>query len=149
MIDRLALIRRHLRIGWWTLLLWLVVGIALETMHGLKLAWYLNVGNEARRLLFTLAHAHGTLLALVHVAFACTLSLAGPIPADAAVPRGTKLASTSLFAASILLPAGFLLGGVVIYGGSDPGPGIFLVPLGALALLIGVFAVALAQRPAR
>jgi hypothetical protein len=37
----------------------------------------------------------------------------------------------------VLVPAGFLLGGLVIHDG-DPGVGVFLVPVGAFALLYGV-----------
>jgi hypothetical protein len=137
MTEPPVLARRHQRLGWWLLLAWLSVGIALEAMHGFKTSWYLAVGNETRRLLFTLGHAHGTLLALVHLAFAFTL---GQGPAG---PRLVNVASSCLTAASLLLPAGFLLGGVVVYG-SDPGPGIFLVPVGAIALLVGVLSAALA-----
>ena len=36
---------------------------------------------------------------------------------------------------------GFLLGGVRVYGG-DPGPGIALLPIGALCLLVAVWSVA-------
>ena len=43
-------------------------------------------------------------------------------------------------AASFLLPGGFFLGGTFIYGG-DPGLGILLTPLGALALLVAVLMV--------
>ena len=68
-----ALVARHLRFGWWSLLLFLTMGIVLEVMHGFKVGWYLDVGNETRRLLLRLAHAHGTLLSLVHVVFALTL----------------------------------------------------------------------------
>ena len=141
--DRLRLARRHPAIGWWTLLAWLTLGIALETMHGFKVGWYLAAGNETRRLLFTLAHAHGTVLALVHLGFASTLRQLD----DA--PRPVRLASPCLSGASVLLPAGFFLGGIAMYG-SDPGPGIFLVPVGALLLLIGVLLAALStRRPAR
>jgi hypothetical protein len=142
MNDVDTLVRRHLRIGWWTLCLWLTLGIALEALHALKLGWYLDVGAETRRLLFTLAHAHGTLLALIHLGYAATLRR---LPPTAKLARA---AGALLSIASLLLPTGFLLGGVKIYGG-DPGPGIFLVPVGALALLIGVFAVALATSRAR
>ena len=44
--------------------------------------------------------------------------------------------------ASLLLPGGFFLGGVVIYAG-DPGLGILLVPVGALLLLTAVLLTAL------
>lgn len=48
----------------------------------------------------------------------------------------------------VLLPAGFLLGGVRVYGG-DPSPAIVLLPLGAAALLMGVVVVAMSVgRPA-
>src|SRR6266568_6766082 len=63
---------RNLRFGWWLLLIFLLFGGALETMHGFKIGWYLDVGNEVRRLMFTLAHAHGTLLALVNIAAGLT-----------------------------------------------------------------------------
>src|SRR6266571_7488083 len=58
---------RNLRFGWWSLLVFLSLGGALETLHGFKIGWYLDVGNEMRRLMFTLAHAHGTLLAVVNI----------------------------------------------------------------------------------
>ena len=60
---------RHLRFGWWALALYICLGIVLETMHGFKIAWYLDVGNDTRRLMFTLGHFHGTMLALVNVAY--------------------------------------------------------------------------------
>jgi hypothetical protein len=142
MNDLDPLVRRHLRIGWWTLCLWLTLGIALEALHAWKVAWYVDVGVETRRLLFTLAHAHGTLLALIHLGYAATLRRLPP-PA-----RLARAAGSLLSLASLLLPTGFLLGGVKIYAG-DPGSGIFLVPVGALALLAGVFCVALAATRAK
>ena len=105
-------------------------------MHGFKVGWYLDVSNEARRLTWTLAHAHGTLLALIHLAFAYTL---GWLPE--ASSRRRRLASSCLIGASLLLPGGFFLGGIVIYDG-DPGLGVLLVPPGALLLLAAVLATA-------
>ena len=119
------MVRRHLRFGWWSLLFFLTLGIALEVMHGFKVEFYLNVANETRRLLFTLAHAHGVLLGLVHIAYAATLKLVGDEDS-----KWQRTASRCLVGASLLLPGGFLLGGLVVYGG-DPGKGILLVPLGA------------------
>src|SRR5207302_5676038 len=58
---------RNLRFGWWSLLVFLSLGGLLETLHGFKIGWYVDVGNEMRRLMFTLAHAHGTALALVNL----------------------------------------------------------------------------------
>src|SRR5213595_4363104 len=63
---------RNLRFGWWSLLLFLSLGGVLETLHGFKVGWYVDVGNEMRRLMFTLAHAHGTLLALLNIAAGLT-----------------------------------------------------------------------------
>lgn len=122
--------RRHLAVGWVALLVFLLGGLALEAMHGLKIDAYLGVDNETRRLLWTLAHAHGTLLGLVNIAFAWTLTRT---PALAAKP----LASRCLVGATVLMPAGFFLGGVVTYGG-DPSVGILLLPVGALLLVVAV-----------
>ncbi len=63
---------RNLRFGWWSLLVFLSLGAVLETLHGFKIGWYIDVGNETRRLMFTLAHAHGTLLAVVNIAAGLT-----------------------------------------------------------------------------
>lgn len=126
----------NIRFGWWALVIYLALGAALETFHALKLGWYLDVTNETRRLLFTLGHAHGTLLAIVNVAFGLSAQ-----HASATAGRGLRLASACLRAAAVLMPAGFLAGGLVVHGG-DPGLGILLVPPGAVALLIGVVATA-------
>lgn len=125
---------RHLRFGWWSLFAWLTLGVVLETLHGFKLAWYLNVDVEMRRLMFTLAHAHGTLLALVNIAAGLTLRTVKGFELE-------KKASLALLGGSVLLPAGFLLGGLVIHDG-DPGLGVLLVPVGALLLLYGVWSAA-------
>jgi hypothetical protein len=130
------LIKRHLRFGWWSLLIFLSLGIALEAFHGFKKGFYLDVPNETRRLMWTLAHAHGTFLALVHVAFGATLSLAPLWEA-----RFRDLASACLMGASVLVPAGFFVGGIVFYSG-DPGLGIVLVPLGAVLLFVAVLLTA-------
>ena len=122
----------HERLGWWALLGFLSLGLVLEALHGFKVGLYLDVSNETRRHMWTLAHAHGTLLALVNIAFGiCQRTLALDV----------GLASRCLIAATVLLPGGFLLGGAVIYGG-DPGLGIVAVPFGALALFVAVAAMA-------
>ena len=130
------LIRRHFCCGWWLLLAFLSLGILLEAMHGFKVDWYLSVDNETRRLMWRLSHAHGALLALVNIALAATLSGLGLQNASS-----LRIASLCLIAASLLLPGGFLLGGIVIYDG-DPGLGILPVPLGGLALFVAVLLVA-------
>jgi hypothetical protein len=125
---------RHLRFGWWSLLAYLALGIGLETLHGFKLGWYLDVGNEMRRLMFTLAHAHGTLLALVNLAAGLT---ARSVRGFAIAPS----ASHALITSAVLLPGGFFLGGWAIHGG-DPGVGVLLVPIGAFLLLYAVGRIA-------
>jgi hypothetical protein len=125
----------HLRFGWWSLLAFLTLGFMLESLHALKVGWYLSVANETRRLMWTLAHAHGTLLALVNVAFGLTIQLR---------PSGGRRyyrASRFLLAASLLLPMGFFLGGIFVYGG-DPGLGSLLVPVGSISLFIAVYLIA-------
>jgi hypothetical protein len=109
------------------------LGATLETLHGFKVRAYLDVSNETRRLMWTLAHAHGTLLGLIHIAFAVSLPWL-----DGAHQR---LTSRALMAASLLLPGGFFLGGVRFYAG-DPGLGVALVPVGAVFLLTATWLVA-------
>src|SRR5438067_2276666 len=50
--------------------------------------------------------------------------------------------SFALIWAAILLPAGFFLGGIVIYDG-DPGLGVWLVPVGAALLFYSIARIAL------
>jgi hypothetical protein len=133
--DSPALIRTHLRFGWVGLLVFVLLGIALEGLHAFKSSAYLGVGQETRRLMWTLAHAHGVGLSLVHLGFTATL---GFLRGSARARLGT--ASHSLRWASLLIPGGFFLGGVATYEG-DPGVGVFLVPLGAVALLIALVCV--------
>jgi hypothetical protein len=128
--------RKHLRFGWWGLLVFLSLGALLEAFHGFKIGYYLDVGNEARRLAFRLAHAHGTLLSLVHILLGVTLASRFAPPLAAA-----RRASPLLVAATLLLPGGFFLGGLFLKGG-DPGLGVLLVPVGALALFAAVFQIA-------
>ncbi len=125
--------RRHLRFGWWSLLAFATFGLVLESLHGFKVREYLDVSNETRRLMWTLAHAHGTLLAIIHVVFGLSARVAPDIGA-----HHRALASWCLIAASFLLPGGFFLGGAVFYGG-DPGLGVLLVPVGAASLILAVF----------
>lgn len=131
-----SLARLHLRFGWWTLLCFLTLGIVLEGLHGLKVGWYLDVSNSTRRLMFTLAHTHGTLVALINLAFGLTARF---WPGTAS--RQLAISSRCLLGAGILLPAGFFLGGLFPFKG-DPGLGILLVPIGALLLFIGVLLAA-------
>lgn len=118
------------------LLGFLSFGLALEALHGFKAGFYLDVSNETRRHMWTLGHAHGTLLAIVNLAFAWTVDR---LPSWREGSR--QLASRCLIGASILMPAGFVLGGAVIYAG-DPGLGILLLPFGAALLFVAVLVTA-------
>jgi hypothetical protein len=126
---------RNLRFGWWSLLVFLSLGGGLEALHGFKIGWYVDVGNDMRRLMFTLAHAHGTALALVNIAAGLTARIIPRLDFRGSV-------SFSLIWAGILFPLGFFLGGVVTYGG-DPGLGIWLVPVAALLLFYSVASIAI------
>ena len=133
---------RHLRIGWWSLLLFLTLGIVLEAMHGFKIQWYLGEQNATRRLMFTLAHVHGTLLSLVHLAFAATDHILRPTSTRQEAGR-QPVRSLLLSLATILIPLGFFAGGWKVYDG-DPSLGILLVPLGAVCLFAAVLLQAIA-----
>ena len=126
---------RNLRFGWWSLLVFLSLGGVLETLHGFKIGWYVDVGNETRRLMFTLAHSHGTLLALVNIAAGLTVRILDRFALGSSV-------SFALIWAAILLPGGFFLGGIVIYDG-DPGLGVWLVPVGAALLFYSITRIAI------
>ena len=128
--------RRHLRFGWWSLLCFLALGFVLELLHAFKAGLYLDVSNETRRLMWTLAHAHGALLGLVHILYALCLRQFPGLTA-----RDQEPISRCLLGASVLLPGGFFAGGIRFYGG-DPGLGILVVPVGAMLLVIAVFLVA-------
>ena len=132
---RARLVGAHLRLGWLGLLLFVILGVGLEALHAFKSSLYLGVGHETRRLMWTLAHAHGVGLSLVQLGFAATL---GWLHAGASARLA--LASRALRWSSLLIPLGFFLGGVVTYEG-DPGLGVLLVPLGACLLLVALGSV--------
>lgn len=133
--ERLALC--HTRFGWWLLVVAILGGSTLEALHAFKSGLYLDVSNETRRLLWTLAHAHAALFGLVHLAFAASLPRLGRASAG-----GRRFASRALVAGAVLLPGGFLLGGVTVDGG-DPNLAIVLAPVGGLLLLAAGVVIAL------
>lgn len=122
--------------GWWSIAIFATLGLLLETMHAFKLGAYLDVSNDTRRLMWTLAHAHGTLLGLIHLGFAATLR-AESLGSERRIATSSNL----LRLATALLPTGFFLGGIRFYAG-DPGIGIVLVPVGAVALIAAAVIVA-------
>jgi hypothetical protein len=129
---RRRIARRHHLAGWLLLLIFLSLGLTLEGLHGFKVGAYLDPSHRLRRELWTLAHAHGTLLAVVQIAFAAGLTQFGKW-----TPPRLKLTSFFLLDAAILMPLGFFLGGVT-HSESDPSMGVLLVPLGGLLLFIAV-----------
>ncbi|HKP02424.1 MAG TPA: hypothetical protein VJU77_03595 [Chthoniobacterales bacterium] len=118
--DTAPLIRQ----GWISLALWIAFGILLEGFRAFRSPSVLD--DAVRQDMFRLAHAHGTLLNLVLIAAAICARLElvriGP---------GTSL---GLRSSVILLPAGFLIGGLWHFK-DEPGLGILLVPIGAVLLL--------------
>ncbi len=126
----------HQKVGWWSVALFALLGLLLETLHAFKIGVYLDVSNDTRRLMWTLAHAHGTLLGLIHIAFAASVQ-AGSLTRQAQISTSSAL----LRLATAALPIGFFLGGIRFYAG-DPGVGIVLVPVGAVALIAAAVIVA-------
>jgi hypothetical protein len=118
---------RARRFGFFALTAWATLGFALEGAHALKLSAYLD--HPLRRELLVWAHAHGVGLALVVLAYAAT-----------GVHAGTARFGSVLRAASVVMPLGFAL---AIFGHSeaDPGPSIWLVPVGALLVIVALFGV--------
>ncbi len=130
----MTLATRHRGWGWGCLAVFALIGLVLESLHGFKLAAF--VDHETRRTMWRLAHAHGALLGLVHLAFAHQ--------ADALGERA-RPSSLALCLATLAMPGGFALGGAWYYE-ADPGLGIVLVPIGAVALIYACLRMWLASR---
>jgi hypothetical protein len=150
--DSEIYVQRHLRVGWWAFFLFAAMGLILESLQGFKVRAYLDVSNDTRRLMWRLAHAHGTLLSLVNVVVGLQIRV---LPEVGAASR--RMTSAALLAATGLIPGGFFLGGIVFYGG-DPGLGVLILPIGAICLLAAALLLARgtgsasapgADRPAR
>jgi hypothetical protein len=125
---------RSLRFGWASLFLWAFLGLGLEGAQGFKLSPYLD--DDMARMLLRLAHAHGVGLSLVVLVY----GWAGA-PLFSTKPDGGRSVGTALRAGAVLLPLGFLLS-VIGHSETDPGIGILLSPIGAVALLVGLGRVA-------
>jgi hypothetical protein len=129
------LIERLLLQGWASIAILMSFGLLLEGLLGYKIPAFLE--DSQRRELFRLAHTHGTLLSLVLITAALCLRLFEIRPPAVAI--------AALRLGALLMPLGFLLGGIWHPEG-DPGVGIWLVPPGALMVIFGAIASALASR---
>jgi hypothetical protein len=119
------------RQGWIGLAFWMSFGLLLEGLIGFRSPAYL--ADPVRRELFRLAHTHGTVLSILLLIAFVFLEMRSIDPPAAGL--------WSLRIGAILMPVGFLLGGVWHYE-SDPGIFIFLAPLGGLAIIFGVISIA-------
>lgn len=130
-----AICRTCLRFGWIAIAVFLLLGLALESLHLIKAPFYLEMG--IRRELWTLAHAHGALLGVICVVFGlCAHKLISS-------GQSRRRASVALRTGSILVPGGFFLGGIA-NSETDPSLAIILVPIGAVLVLAAVIIVAVA-----
>ena len=54
---------RHFRFGWWSLFIFVSLGVLLEAFLAFRVGWYMDTGaNETHRLMLRLGHAHGIVL---------------------------------------------------------------------------------------
>ncbi len=119
-------LRLVLRVGCALLALSLPMGVALEALHGFKVARWLE--SPMRRELWRLAHAHGAMLGIL-----CLLYVA-IAPQYVSDDRARSRAGCELALGAVVMPLGFFAGGVLNFEG-DPSLGIVLVPLGALLIV--------------
>jgi hypothetical protein len=111
---------------------WLSFGLLLEGFIGFRVSAYMS--DLTRRELFQLAHTHGTLLSLLLLL--CTLTISKQL----VYPN--KSAVLALRLGAILMPFGFLLGGIQTRG-EEPNFLIFLAPIGGISVIFGVINLAL------
>jgi hypothetical protein len=128
-------VRKTLRAGWLLLAISLPFGVTLEALHAFKIPAYL--GNEMRREMWRLAHAHGTLLGVVCLVFAAL--------AEAHVAEGLRPSvARQIRWGALLMPLGFFLGGILNSEG-DPSLGVLLTPIGALLLIVALARMAITR----
>lgn len=132
------LIARLARQGWIGIAVWMSFGLLLEGLIAFRIPDYLN--DPVRRELFRLAHAHGTLLSV--------LVLAAGLCLRSGIIEPARSGLFAMMIGAVLMPIGFLLGGVVTYE-SDPNALVSLAPVGGILLIFGIITVALSIRPRR
>ena len=116
---------------------WLASGALLEVLLAFKARPY--VENDLRREMWTLAHAHGALLALAWFA------IGSIVHARLGESRLCMMGDRLFGIGAILVPMGFLLGGAW-HPESDPGIGVLLTPVGAACCVSGLVLWILALR---
>src|SRR5687768_17400322 len=125
------------RAGWGGLLLWLVGGLVLESFHGLKAPLYLE--DALRRQMWTLAHAHGTLLSALCLVLPLTRRM------RELAWRHARRADVLRAVGSQTVALGFVLGGAW-HSEGDPGIAIFLVPAGGIAFAAAIVIAVTGER---
>jgi hypothetical protein len=130
----------NLTLGWVMLAFFLAMGMVLESFHLVKLPAYLQT--HLRRELWTLAHAHGALFGVINILFGLSAKRVFPQHLHHHQRRGR--AASLLRIGSLLVPLGFLFGGIGNAEG-DPSLAILLVPIGGVMALIGIVSIARAS----
>lgn len=114
---------------------WMAFGLLLEGLIAFRVPDYLS--DPITREMFRLAHAHGTLLSLILVAVG--------LASRAELIAPPKVADWMLRIGSIVMPVGFMLGGIG-NSANDPSPLVFLAPVGGLMLIFGIVAAVVSFR---
>jgi uncharacterized membrane protein YgdD (TMEM256/DUF423 family) len=114
--------------AWLSIAIWMGFGLLLESLIGYRVPAYLR--DELRREIFRLAHTHGALLNIVLLAAALCI--------ERRLVSPSKMGLLSLRIGAVLMPVGFLLGGIWHTEG-EPGLGVWLAPFGGVLVILGVF----------
>lgn len=112
------------------IVIWMSFGLLLEGFIGFRVPSYMSF--PVRRELLQLAHTHGTLFSLILLAVAVSAKCELILP--------SKLAVLVLRIGSVLMPFGFLFGGIWLIK-DEPNPTIFLAPLGGLLMIFGIVSI--------
>jgi hypothetical protein len=113
--------------GFLGIVIWMSFGLLLEGFIGFRVSAYMS--NVVRRELFQLAHTHGTLLNILLLI--TVLALNNRLISMNSFPLWVLRIGT------ILMPIGFLLGGIWIRG-EEPNSLIFLAPIGGIMVIFGM-----------
>lgn len=113
-------------------------GLCLELMLGLRVPGW--VDDPLRREFLRLGHAHGGILGILNLALAWALQR---LATGEGWARRIRVAALG---GAAFVGVGFI-GGGVWHGPTDPGPLVFIVPAGAVAMLVAVVAAALVREP--